>query len=121
MSRPLRFIPGNKTLVEVITRTVHSRLLLRPSHELNDIVLGILGRAQEIYGVAICGYAFLSNHYHLLLVVDSAKKLSDFMGYFNSNLAREAGRLAKWRGKILSGPPLANGISGGAGAPPERP
>jgi hypothetical protein len=39
MSRPLRFIPGQKTLVEVTTRTVHSRLLLRPSHVLNEIVL----------------------------------------------------------------------------------
>jgi hypothetical protein len=69
MSRPLRFIPGKKTLVEVTTRTVHSRLLLRPSNELNEIVLGILGRAQELYGAQICGYSFLSNHYHILLVV----------------------------------------------------
>src|SRR5919106_5597851 len=104
MSRPLRFIPGNKTLVEVITRTVHSRLLLRPSHELNDLVLGILGRAQELYGVLVCGYSFLSNHYHLLLVVDSAKQPSGFMGYFNSNLAREAGRLVQWRGKPWARP-----------------
>jgi hypothetical protein len=79
MSRPPRFIPGNKTLVETITRTVHSRLLLRPSHELNDIVLGILGRAQE-RGVLVCVYSFLSNNYYIFLVVDSAKQLSGFMG-----------------------------------------
>jgi REP element-mobilizing transposase RayT len=116
MSRPLRFIPGKKTLVEVTTRTVHSRLLLRPSNELNDLVLGILGRAQERYGAGVCGYVVLANHYHLLLIVDSAKQLSDFMGYFNSNLAREAGRLVKWREKfwarryraiVISGEPAA--------------
>jgi hypothetical protein len=49
-SRLLRFIPGKKTLVEVTTRTVHSRLPLRPSNEFNEIVLGILGRAQENTG-----------------------------------------------------------------------
>jgi hypothetical protein len=61
MSRPLRFVPAQKTLIEVSTRTVQSRFLLRPSTALNEIVLGILGRAQEIYGVGLCGYAFLTN------------------------------------------------------------
>ena len=72
MSRPLRFIPGKKILVEVTTRTVHSRLLLRPSNELNEVVLGILGRAQELYDVQISAYVFLSNHFHIFLIVDSA-------------------------------------------------
>ena len=81
MSRPLRFIPGPQTLVEVTTRTVHSRLLLRPSHQLNEIVLGLLGRAQERYGVKICGYVFAGNHYHLLLLVDSAKQLADCVAH----------------------------------------
>jgi hypothetical protein len=102
MSRPLRFIPEPQTLVEVSTRTVHSRFLLRPSYELNEIVLGILGRAQRLYAVKICAFVFLSNHYHLLLRVDDAKQLSDFMAYFNSNLAREAGRLVDWREKFWS-------------------
>jgi hypothetical protein len=43
---------------------------------LNEIVLGILGRAQEIYGVGLCGYAFASSHYHLLLLVDTMCYLS---------------------------------------------
>jgi REP element-mobilizing transposase RayT len=120
MSRPLRFIPGKKTLVEVTTRTVHSRLLLRPSHQLNEIVLGLLGRAQERYGVKICGYVFLGNHYHLLLLVDSAKQLAEFMGYFNSGLAREAGRLVKWREKFWSRRYRAIVISGEPAAQRER-
>ena len=120
MSRPLRFIPGPKTLVEVSTRTVHSRLLLRPSNALNEIVLGILGRAQELYGVGLCGYAFASNHYHLLLVVDTAKQLAGFMAYFNSNLAREAGRLADWKEKFWSRRYRAIVISGEEAAQRER-
>jgi hypothetical protein len=52
MPRPLRFVPGN-ALVEITTRTLQGRLLLRPSPELNDLVLGIVGRAQDRYGMAI--------------------------------------------------------------------
>jgi hypothetical protein len=120
MSRPLRFIPGKKTLVEVTTRTVHSRLLLRPSNALNDTVIGILGRAQERYGVRVSGYSFVSSHYHILLVVDDAKQLADFMGYFNSNLAREAGRLVDWREKFWSRRYRAIVVSGEEGAQRER-
>ena len=120
MSRPLRFVPAPKTLVEVSTRTIQSRFLLRPSNALNEIVLGILGRAQEIYGVGLCGYAFASSHYHLLLLVDTAKQLSDFMGYFNSNLAREAGRLVDWREKFWSRRYRAIVVSGEEAAQRER-
>jgi hypothetical protein len=63
MSRPLRFIPDPKTLVEVSTRTVHSRLLLRPSQEINEIVAGIMGRAQRLYKMEICAVAFVSSHF----------------------------------------------------------
>jgi len=83
-------------------------------------VLGILGRAQELYGVGLCGYAFASSHYHLLLLVDTAKQLSDFMGYFNSNLAREAGRLVDWREKFWSRRYRAIVVSGEEGAQRER-
>jgi hypothetical protein len=38
-------------LVEVTVRTIQSRLLLRPSLALNERVIGILGRAQRLYGV----------------------------------------------------------------------
>ena len=102
MSRRLRYIPEGGGLVEVTCRTLHSRFLLRPRPELNDLVVGVLGRAQRLYGVDLCGFAFLSNHFHLLAIVDDALQLARFMGYVNSNLAREIGRLANWREKIWS-------------------
>ncbi|HKI06031.1 MAG TPA: hypothetical protein VKK31_28895, partial [Thermoanaerobaculia bacterium] len=40
------------------------------------------------------------NHFHLLLDVDDARQLSNFMRFLNSNLARELGRLVGWRDKI---------------------
>ncbi len=96
MSRRLRFIPEGGALAEVTCRTVQGRHLLRPSPQLNEIIVGVLGRAQRLYDVPICAFVFLSSHYHLLLDVRDARQLSSFMRYFNSNLAREVGRLADW-------------------------
>jgi REP element-mobilizing transposase RayT len=100
MARRLRFVPPEGALVEVTCRTVQSRFLLTPSAELNEIILGVLGRAQRLYPVEVCGYVFLSTHYHLLLVVEDAQQLADFVGYFNSNLAREVARRTGWTDKI---------------------
>ena len=102
MSRPLRFVPEGGALVEVTLRTIHSRFLLRPGQTINEVILGVLGRAQRKYLIRICGYAFASNHLHLLLDVDDAHQLSSFMRYLGSNLARKVGRLVGWRDKIWS-------------------
>lgn len=104
--RPLRhlaFGSSGKALVEVTVRTVHSRFLLLPSTLVNAILLGILGRAQTRYDIEICAFAFLSNHFHLLLVVHSTHQLSRFMRYLNSNIARKVGRIYGWRQKFFSG------------------
>ena len=102
MPRRLRFIPPEGAVVEVTTRTVQSRLLLKPSRYLNSIILGVLGRAQRRYDVRIHDFFFMSNHYHLLISVDSALQLARFMGYFNGNLAKEVARLTGWRDKVWS-------------------
>lgn len=87
-------------MVEVTSRTVHGRFLLKPSRELRPIVIGVLARAASLFPVDIHAFVFLSNHYHLLLSVDDARRLSQFMNYLNSNLAREAGRLYGWKEKF---------------------
>src|SRR5215813_46550 len=64
MGRPIRYLPPEGScLVEVTCRTVQGRYLLTPSNELNEIILGALGRAQELYPVGICALAFVSNHF----------------------------------------------------------
>src|SRR3954451_18623573 len=100
MGRKLRYIPDGGALVEVTTRTLHGRLLLRPSPELNDIAAGILGRAQRLYPVDLVAFSLLSTHYHMILDAEDTQRLARFVGYFNSNLAREVGRLTGWTGKI---------------------
>lgn len=99
MPRRLRFIPPG-SLVEVTCRTVQGRLLLRPSPILRDLTLGVLARAVRLYPIELHAFAFLSNHFHLLMTVESAQRLARFMNYLNSNLAREAGRLIRWREKF---------------------
>jgi REP element-mobilizing transposase RayT len=100
MGRKLRYLPEEGALVEVTCRTLQGRLLLRPSPELNDIAAGVLGRAQRLYPVDLVALSLLSNHYHMIVRAESAKRLSRFVGYFNSNLAREVSRLTGWTGKI---------------------
>jgi len=87
--------------MEVTCRCIHSRLLLRPGHSLNEIIIGALARAKRLYGVRIICYSFVSNHFHLLLEVDDAQQLARFMCHFNSKLAKEVGRLTGWREKIF--------------------
>ena len=101
VTRPLRYFePGSP--VEVTTRTLHGRLLLRPGAALTDIIHGVLGRAQALYGLHIHAYVFLSNHYHLLCSPTDPQQLARFMCFLNSNVAREAGRLYAWKEKFWS-------------------
>lgn len=100
MSRPLRFVP-NRSLVLVTQRTFQGRLLLRPSPELNDVFLGLLGKAQDDHGLVIHACVALSNHFHLLVSPRDAHQLADFMAVFTSRLAKEVGRLHRWEGPVF--------------------
>jgi hypothetical protein len=102
MARSVRFVPEGGALVEVTVRTRQSRLLLRPSHALNEIVIGVLGRAQQRYGVLCCDVVFMSTHWHALVWVEDAEQLARFMQYVNGKLGKEVGRLIGWRHGIWS-------------------
>jgi hypothetical protein len=101
MARPLRFIPEN-SLVEVTTRTLQGRLLLRPSPELTGIILGIIGKAQALYGMTIHAFVFMSTHAHFLLSPRNAQQLARFMQFVNANVAKEAGRHHAWTDRLWS-------------------
>ena len=86
----------------VSTRTVQGRLLLRPSPELADIILGVIGKAQDIYKMSIHAFVVLSTHAHFLCSPSSADRLASFMQFVNSNIAKEVARLHKWPGRVWS-------------------
>ena len=93
-------MPQGGALVEVSNRTIQGRFLLRPSPGLNEIIVGVMGRAQRRFNFQIFAFQFLSDHYHILAWAVDAQQLAGFMEYFNGNLAREAGRISGWSGKF---------------------
>jgi REP element-mobilizing transposase RayT len=100
MSRPLRHMPSPWSVFEVTCRTLQARFLLKPSSELNALILGIIGRALSLYNVRIYLFVVVSNHMHFLLSASDVSELSRFMNHVNSNIAREAGRLYSWHEKF---------------------
>ena len=103
MARRLRFVPEGGAVMEVLTRTFQRRFLLRPSPEVVEIIVGILGRAQARYHMTIYSFVFLSDHYHMQVRAENAQQLARFMGYVNSNIAREVGKIVGWKGKFWEG------------------
>ncbi len=100
MARRVRFVPDRGSLVEVTVRTAQSEFLLRPSPSLNDLAGGVLGRAQAKVPVRVHSVVVMSSHFHLLLTVDDAKQMADFMEYVDTNLALEVNRLHGRRGPV---------------------
>ena len=96
---PRYFSP--RSLVEVTCVTHQNRYLLRPSEKLNDMFVGVLGRAQRRYGLQVVCVTVLSSHYHLLVVPEDPKHLADFMCFVNTNLSKEVGKLHNWSGTLF--------------------
>ncbi len=101
MPRPLRFIPEH-SLVEITTRTLQGRLLLKPSPELTDLVLGVIGKAQHDYKMILHGFVVVSTHAHLRASPSSAQQLARFMQFVNANIAKEVARLHDWPERVWS-------------------
>jgi hypothetical protein len=59
-------------MVDVTNRAIQGRFLLRPSKELNEIALGVVGRAQRLYEIELFGLTIMSNHFHLLAWVEES-------------------------------------------------
>lgn len=86
-------------LYEVTCRCMQQRFLLRPSKRLNALTLGALAMAMQNFpGIRVYVFTFASNHYHIILSAPNHRVLSAFMCHFNTNLAKEAGRLHGWSG-----------------------
>lgn len=98
MTYPLRwFLPG--VLYEITTRTIQERFLLRPGHRSRELIVGVIGRAQELYpAVQLHAFSYMSNHAHLLLSSSDGEQLALFLGFVNGQVARVMGRLHDWRG-----------------------
>jgi len=94
-------MPHPNTVFEITSRTVHGRFLLKPSREVNEVILGIIGRAQQLYPtIDIYVFVFLSNHFEILGSAPDFGVISAFIGYVKSNIARELGKIYEWKEKF---------------------
>ncbi|HUP23220.1 MAG TPA: hypothetical protein VNB06_09820 [Thermoanaerobaculia bacterium] len=96
---PRTILPG--LLHEVTLKTFQARFLLTPDGRLNDLVVGVLARAQRLFGLTVCAVVVLSNHLHILVVPDSEHALMRFCQFAAANISREVGRLRNWNGGIF--------------------
>jgi hypothetical protein len=102
MERQPRTFPPH-SLVEVTMVTIQNRFLLRPSPEVNDLVVGVFGRAQRQLDLPIVCLTVMSSHLHLLVIPRDPEHLADFMEFVNCNLSKEIGtRIRGWRGTMWS-------------------
>ncbi len=103
MGREPRYIPPN-SLQHVTDVTFQNRRLLSPSGEVNQLFLGILGRAQRKYEMIICAVVVMSTHVHYLLRPKDAAHMAAFMCFLKTNIAKEiGGRLRGWQGSFFDG------------------
>ena len=90
--RPIRNVrPG--CIYEITTRTIDRTKLMRPSKEVNSIIVGVIGRAQEQTGVKIYALVFMSTHYHMLVGCTDADQKAKFIGMVNSNITTKLNAL----------------------------
>ena len=99
MARNRKYYP-NRTVLLVSSR-IEEGLPIVPSLNLNFIVWGILARAQSMYGVQVCHFVIMSNHFHMLLVVQDPEAVSDFLGYVKAEIAHAINRLQGRRQKTI--------------------
>ncbi len=91
MGRPIRWHTAG-TQHFITNRVFQRRFLMRPDAEMNTLFLLWLAKALTRYPSIRCeGAATVSNHFHLI-VTDLAGDLSEFMGYFQGNLAKAINR-----------------------------
>lgn len=101
--RRLRHHKGPETVFEISTRCIRGQFLLKPSDDLNNAIMGCIGRAMHLYdSIHLYAFIFMSNHYHLFASAPDCQALSRFMAHLNSNIAREANRINDWSDKFWS-------------------
>jgi hypothetical protein len=95
-----RYVPHPDALMDITVRTTQSRSLLRPSEELNRLVVGVLAHALRSHRVKLHSAVFLSTHAHLQITAESAEEMAGFMRLVNASLSREVGKIHDWSGSM---------------------
>ena len=81
-----------KSAVFISTR-IQEGLPLVPTCYMQLILQSILARAQSKYKVSVCHFLFMSNHLHMLLVVNNPDEVPAFMDMIKTESAHAINRL----------------------------
>jgi len=90
----------NPAIIEITTKTIHGRFLLKPSNELNQLIKGTIAKAVDKYDVKLFMFVVLSNHMHMIIQPKDTTSMARFMSFIKANIAKDAGRLHNFRQKL---------------------
>lgn len=101
MGRPQIHVPEEGCVFELTIRCIGAMFLLTPSPRLDALMLGVIGRAQFLYGVIMYSYAILSNHITLLVRFETAEQAARFKCHLFTNISKEVKRFYKVPGIVF--------------------
>ncbi len=98
-----RHVAQGGTLVEITSRVIQGRYLLRPDKRgrVNELILGVIGRAQKLTAMPIVAISVLSTHLHILAIPKDALQMAKFMKHAAGNISDEIGRIHDWPGSLF--------------------
>jgi len=79
----LRYQSQNWATHHITSRCIQGFSLLKPTKEITAIIRGVLSNSLHSYthGVKLHHFAFLSNHFHLLISAAETKHMSGFRSF----------------------------------------
>jgi REP element-mobilizing transposase RayT len=84
----------------VTSKTLRGEFFLHPSDATNELILGVLGRAQYRWPqVRLFAYVFMSNHFHLMIQGDP-ESVPGFVGFIKREISRRRGIQSQSRGPM---------------------
>ena len=82
---------------------LHGKFWLRPDARCLAIVLGVFGKALQLYdGIQLHAFDAQSNHLHYMLSATKPEQISLFMDYVHANIAKQINALRKRSGVFWS-------------------
>ena len=84
-----------------MNKCIQGRFLLRAGPTFNARFIGVVAKAQALYGVTIHGFVAMSSHWHCYATYDTPKQMALFHCHFGTNVSKEAGKLHHWSGSVF--------------------
>ena len=91
----------------IISKTLRGEFLLAPKKHTASLTAGVVAKAQANWPeVRLYGYAFMSNHFHLMVSGES-EEISAFVGFIKREISRRLGQRydlsgSLWHSRFLS-------------------